>query len=172
MKNIDGSTLKLNWLAFLPVLFLMVLLAVTACTSIDCPANQSVNVRFVLKGEVDTLRDTMTIRAIRQDGTDTIVYNKGVNITFFSIRMSYTQDFDRLALLFKAKDGREWKDTISLSKTNSPHFEAVDCSPAYFHTLTSVNFTSRYISDAVINNPNVDYDTNKEHIYLYLRPHD
>lgn len=172
MKHIDGSTLKQNGLAVLPLLFLLVLLAVTACTSIDCPANQSVNVRFVLKGEVDILRDTMTVRALRQDGTDTIVYNKGVNITFFSIRMSYTQDVDRLALLFKAQDGREWKDTISLSKTNTPHFEAVDCSPAYFHTLTDIHFTTRYISDAVINHPNVDYDTNNEHIYLYLRPHD
>ena len=56
------------------------LLMFTACTSIDCPMNNSVMLKMVFKGDVTTLTDTLTITAIRTGAEDTIVYYKGVNI--------------------------------------------------------------------------------------------
>lgn len=158
--------------ATLTAIAMMLTASIASCTSIDCPLNNSVMARFVLKGEVDTLKDTLTVRAIRANGTDTIVYNRGVNLTFFTVPLSFVQETDRLAFLFKSKEGTEWKDTVYLSKTDRPHFESVECGPNYFHTLTGVSSTKRYIEDIVINHSNVDYDATKEHLYLYLRPHD
>lgn len=159
-------------ISLLPLCLLLFVLAISACTSLDCPLNNTVRVHFVLAGEVETLSDTLTVSVTRADGTDTIVYNKGVNLTNFSIPLSYTQETDRLKLLFKAEDGRVWNDIITITKTNEPHFEAVDCHPAYFHQLTAVSSTNNYIDNIVINHPQVDYDVTQEHIYLYLRAHD
>ena len=40
---------------------LIVALLITACTTLDCPMNNTVSVRFALRGPVDTLADTLTI---------------------------------------------------------------------------------------------------------------
>ena len=63
------------------------LLMFTACTSIDCPMNNSVMLKMVFKGDVTTLTDTLTITAIRTGAEDTIVYYKGVNISSVSVPM-------------------------------------------------------------------------------------
>lgn len=143
----------------------------SACTALDCPLNNIVSVRFDLKGAVDTLSDTLTISAMRTTGTDTILFNKGVETTYFLLPMSYTQDEDRL--LFEVADTAaktKIKDTVTIAKTNQPHFESVDCSPAIFHTITSVTHTGNAIDSIVINNPNVDNDETKENLYIYFHP--
>ncbi|MBQ7422330.1 MAG: hypothetical protein IJV27_09350 [Prevotella sp.] len=141
-----------------------------ACSSIDCPLNNTVYMRIALKGDVDTLKDTLTISTVRTDGADTILFNQGVNLTYVTVPMSYAQDED--ALIFQISDttGVTKRDTLWIAKQNQSHFESVDCSPSYFHTITAVSHSRNNIDSVTINEPNVDYDATKEHLYLYLHP--
>ena len=63
-----------------------------ACSSIDCPYNNTVYSQYVLmKGgglKADTLTDTLTILTKTRDGQDTIIFNRGVKTTSYSLPMS------------------------------------------------------------------------------------
>ena len=85
--------------------------------------------------------------------------------------MIYSGDSDRLRFVFTSKDGLTTVDTVTVGKTNVSHFESVDCSPVFFHTLTSVAATGTRISRIEINNPNVDYDGTKENILIRFTAH-
>ena len=58
---------------------------------------------------------------------------------------------------------------MRINKVNTPRFESVDCQVAYFHTITAVESTHNFIDSIVINNPNVDYDTEKQHFRIYFK---
>lgn len=135
-----------------------------SCSDIDCPVTNGVWANYVVQG--DTLRDTLTISAIRENKTDTVLLNKQVNTTKFSLPMSYSGDSDKLRFVFTSKAGVTTVDTVTVSKTNISHFESVDCPPAFFHTLTAVSAKGTRVSQVEINNPNVDYDGTKEHILI------
>ena len=135
-----------------------------SCSDIDCPVTNGVWANYVVQG--DTLHDTLTISAIRENRTDTILLNKQVNTTKFSLPMSYSGDSDKLRFVFKSKAGVITIDTVTISKTNISHFESVDCPPVFFHTLTAVSAKGTRVSQIEISNPNVDYDSTKEHILI------
>lgn len=155
-------------------LFIVLTAALLAgCSAIDCPMNNMVHTRFAFKGEVSTLTDTLTVWAVRQNGTDTILYNRGVNISTFSIPISYQQEEDMLVFQFKNPTTKvSTNDTIYIKKENTPHFESADCPPTFFHKLTEVSCTHHLLDDVVINETEVDYDATKQHIYIYYRPSD
>ena len=117
----------------------------------------------------DTLTDTLTTLTARRDVKDTIIYNKGVKTTSFSLPMSYTRDQDALFILLKDTLGRTVRDTIRVSKTNTPHFESVDCAMSYFHTITAVSTSHHTIDSVVLINPNVTYDTSSPHFRIYFK---
>ena len=144
-----------------------------ACSSIDCPYNNTVYSQYVLmKGgglKPDTLTDTLTILTTRRDGQDTIIYNKGVKTKSFSLPMSYTRDQDALFLQLKDTLGNVVHDTIKVNKTNTPHFESVDCPMSYFHTITAVSTSHHGIDSIILVNPNVTYDTSSPHFRIYFK---
>jgi hypothetical protein len=146
-------------------------IAITACTSIDCPLNNVVYMNIVMAGEVDTLKDTLSVTIIRHDGTDS-VYNRGIKVTSLKLPVSYTGDCDRLVLTTTDTSKVQRVDTVCVYKINTPHFEAVDCSPNYFHEITSVTTTHNAIDSIVLNDSHLNYDTSKEHLYIYFRPHE
>ncbi|MBR0490304.1 MAG: alpha amylase [Prevotella sp.] len=148
----------------------MMLVVLTACTSIDCPLNNLVKVNLIMKNGNETLSDTITITAIRTS-SDTI-FNRGVNISSLAVPVSYTQEEDLLQITLNDTLGNTYKDTLTIRKTNQIHFEAVDCPPNYFHTLTGITTTCHAIDSVVIKNPNIDYDSSKENIYIYFTPRD
>jgi len=153
----------------IPLLFAVISLA--ACTALDCPMNNTVSVRFDLRGSVDTLSDTLTVSAVRKTGADTVLFNRGVETTSFMLPMSYAQEEDEL--LFEMIDTVTktlTTDVVKIKKTNQSHFESVDCNPSIYHTITGVSHTKNAIDSIVINNPNVDNDETKEHLYIYFRP--
>lgn len=151
---------------------LIVALLITACTTLDCPMNNTVSVRFALRGLVDTLADTLTIMAVRPDKDDSTLFNRGVETTHFLLPMSYSQDEDELRFeMIDTITKTVTTDIVKIQKTNQPHFESVDCNPAFFHTITGVTHTKNAIDSVVINNPNVDTDETKEHLYIYFHPH-
>lgn len=151
---------------------LIAALLITACTTLDCPMNNTVSVRFALRGPVDTLADTLTIMAVRPDKDDSTLFNCGVETTYFLLPMSYSQDEDELRFeMIDTITKTVTTDIVKIQKTNQPHFESVDCNPAFFHTITGVTHTKNAIDSVVINNPNVDTDETKEHLYIYFHPH-
>ena len=143
----------------LPALLLAAaaMMLAVSCASIDCPMDSLVYTQYQLRtasGAVDTLADTL-------------------NITEFSLPISYAQAQD--VFFIETKDSvaeTVWLDTVTVTKEDHPHFESVDCSPAYFHTLTGVSYTRNALDSVVIVNPDVNYDTSKKHFHIYFKHRD
>lgn len=159
--------------AVAPLLLLALLFFHAACSSIECPIQNTVFTVYSIKdgaAAVDTLKDTILIWTTRNDGKDTLLlYNRGIQLTTFNLPISYTYDEDTLYFYCWAENYAA-QDTVWISKTNTPHFESVDCSASYFHKITSVRTTHHAIDSLIIHNPIVDYDP-KEHFYIRFKAH-
>lgn len=159
---------------FLPLAAAMLLLLITACSSIDCPMNNLVYTQYQLMradGKADTLSDTLTITTNRDDGNDSVLINKEVDAKTLSLPISYTNPVD--SFFFEMRDTATktvFVDTLTVEKENTMHFESTDCGVSYFHKLTSVNCTKHRIDSVRIINPDVNYDTSKKHFYIYFSP--
>ncbi len=156
--------LPLSFIAFVVMTFYL-----SACTSLDCPLNNKVSIKCCMKGEVDTLNDTLTVRALRADGSDTILFNRGTYTTYLTFPPSYSNKEDVLAFDVTDTTGTV-SDTIRITKSNHPHFESVDCGPTFFHDIIGIYHTHHAIDSIVINYPHVDNDTTNEHLYIYYHP--
>ena len=93
----------------IPLLFAVLLSG--ACSSIDCPLNNTTYAVYTLDGEVKMLTDTLTITTKRNDGRDTILLNKSVNTTDFRLPMSYKGDNDMVIL--------SMTDTFHVTRTDT-----------------------------------------------------
>ena len=153
------------------VLAMMALLLV-GCSSIDCPIISTVSARYMVRGASDTLHDTLTVRALRINNSDTILLNRSVLTTYFDIPMSYGQAADQLRFTLTDTTSTIINDTVTLYKTDIPHFESVDCSPSYFHQFTNLQCTHHMLDSVSIAKPAVNYDTNSTHINLYFHSDD
>jgi len=157
---------------FLPFLTVLLLLA---CSTIDCPVENIVEVRYAVKafdGEsevADTLKDTLNVWATRQNRNDTLIYNHGYDVKAFSLPVSYTNPED--VLVFQVTDSlnQSKTDTVWITKENTPHFESVDCPTRYFHQLTAVRSTHVRIDTIIINNPSVTYDSSVKHLHIHFK---
>lgn len=157
------------------VILLLTAMAIAACTSIDCPVQNTVLTVYSLQkanGTPDTLGvDTLWVWTQKSNGRDTLLNSLyGESATSFYLPISYTQPEDVLCLAVTDTAGAFYLDTIRIKKENIPHFESVDCQAAYFHTITDVSTTHDIVDSIVINNPNVNYDTQTTHLKLYLKP--
>ena len=147
------------------LLYLLIgMTTLAACSTIDCPLNNTVNCKYMLRGAVTTLPDTLTISSMRSDGTDSVIINKQVNTDSFSLPMSYNRSEDILVM-----QTNTLFDTIKVEKTNTPHFESVDCGVNYFHTITNVTYTRHAIDSVVIHHNFVNYDASQQHFYIYFK---
>ena len=151
----------------IPFVIFMVL-AMMGCTSLDCPLNNTVYTKYKLMGDNKTLKDTLTVSTKKIEGTDSVLINKDVNVDSFSLPMSYSLDEDVLFFEIHTLSKQVFKDTVTVSKENRSHFESVDCSPSFFHTITDVKTTHNYIDSIVINQKEVNYDASKAHFYIYF----
>ncbi len=166
------------------IIVILLIVAISACTSIDCPVQNLVYTSYELKkstGKTDTLNnDTMWVWTQRADGTDTVISKQingnlelncffGSTASAFQLPISYTQPEDVLYMLLRSSKGGSYIDTVRIKKENIPHFESVDCQVAYFHEITSVATTHHVIDSIVINNPHVNYDAKTTHFHLYLK---
>lgn len=162
-KNWKGKEKRL-----LPLSLFIFLLLTTACNSLNCPLNNRVYTTYSLAG--DTLIDTLTISTPIPNGNDSVLINRNVNTTSFSLPISYQGPEDVFYLEIKDTLNVTTLDVITVKKEDTPHFEAVDCNPSFFHTITDVTYTTNGIDSIVINNPNVTYDQTKEHFHIYFKP--
>ena len=155
----------------LALMFLLV--AGISCSSVDCPMNSLVYTQYAVcnaDGSTATLQDTLTISTNRADGNDSVLINRDVNISSFSLPISYSMPEDSFFIALKDTLLRETLDTLVVSKQDLPHFESPECAPAYFHKITAVSCTHHGIDSVAINYPDVNYDTSKKHLYIYFSP--
>lgn len=168
------------------------LLVLAGCTSIDCPLNSSVYSYYGLykaDGTADTLNDTLTIitRQLTPE-QDPVLINQDTKVSRLKVAMSYDSPQD--VLYFLMHGTRTYNDTVivdndttvnvvsysvgltdtvTVEKTDEMHFESVDCNPSFFHTISRVTHTKHVIDSIVIQNPKVDYDSQREHFRIYFR---
>ena len=155
------------------LLGLAVIGVLLSCSTIDCPVNSLVETKYEFyssTGETLTLLDTLTVVTARQDGIDT-VFNKGSNISSFSLPISYSHPEDVFVFRFKG-DGGQTADTVWIKKEDYPHFESVDCNPLFYHDLTAVKCTHNLLDSIVIKNPSVTNDNQVVHLYIYPKTGD
>ena len=145
-------------------IILFAIATMVSCSTLDCPLNNTVYTKYKLDGNVTQLTGSyMTISTNKQDGEDSILINKDENVDSFMLPMSY-----------EIQDAQErvFKDTLIVSKDNHPHFESIDCSPSYFHTITGVTTTHHLIDSVVINHKDVNFDATKSHFLIYFGTRD
>ncbi len=151
-------------------------LCMSACSSIDCPVQNTVEVYYGIYTyengvEVaDTLNDTLYIWTQREDGKDTLL-NRYVGKTAFSLPPSYSHPEDML-VFYLVDTANVWTlDTVWIQKNDIPHFESVDCAAHFFHELTAVRSTHRGIDTIFINNPSVTYDPSVVNFHIHFKNH-
>ena len=144
-------------------------LLVVSCSSIDCPLNNRVYVIYKLQGDETPLSDSLTISTNRINRNDTVLLNHVVNTDSFQIPISYQRPEDVLYFRRSNNTGLNIIDTVIIKKEDVPHFESIDCSPNFFHTIKSVQHTRLGIDSIIINKANVTYDTSKPHLFIYFK---
>lgn len=148
---------------------------IAACSTIDCPVQNKVAVNYAVKTIVDgvevkdTLTDTLYVWSMRSDNKDTLILNRGIAISSFSLPVSYTHPEDKLVFCLVDTNDVSTVDTVWLKKEDIPHFESVDCSAHFFHTLTAIRSTHKAIDTIFINNPKVNYDSSLDHIHVHFK---
>ena len=152
-----------KWLLFLSVAL------VASCSSIDCPVKNVVATYYKTydsNGDSIKLSDTLSITSKTKEGKDTLLLNRGIGISKFSLQISLSHPEDELYFHF-FKDDYDVMDTVWVQKEDYPHFEDIECKAEFFHHLTGVRYTKHGIDSLVIKYSNVDYDDTKIHFYLY-----
>ena len=154
------------------LVYLLLVALLVACSSVDCPIDSTVTTLYQIRNSDGTelaLTDTMTVTSTRSDGKDTVLYNKAIDVTEFTLPISYSHPEDVLVFSFDNSNNGNLHvtDTVWVKKNDYPHFESVDCNTQFFHTITDVRYTCNYIDSIVINNPSVTYDSQTVHFYLY-----
>lgn len=145
-----------------------------SCSNIDCPLSNSVSAKYIFYNSAGkasaVVKDTLTVKAA---GTDTILFNRGVNLTEVNLPMSYRQNADTL-LFCISNTGESRTDTVVVGHTNEAHFESIDCSPSMFHKITSVTLKKgsgsenvARIDSVALNNPKVNYNV-AENFKVYI----
>lgn len=145
---------------------------VSACSSIDCPVQNTVYTVYELRGadeQKDTLRDTMFVFSRRNDGSDTLLFNAGIGLTSFALPIGYANPEDTLLFILVNRPDYIVADTVFIKKENIPHFESVDCSASFFHRLTDVRTTHNAIDALTIKKDFVDYDAQTAHFYIRFK---
>jgi hypothetical protein len=156
------------------MLYLIGLVIIVSCSSIDCPLSNTVVTRYCFyntNGDSIALKDTLMVSTVRKDGSDTLILNRHVEKPSFSLPISYSHPEDVLYFNIYNTDYSIF-DTVWVKKEDIPHFESVDCNAAFFHRLTDVRYTTHFIDSIVIKNPSVDYDKTTIHFYIYPKIND
>ena len=154
-------------------IILFAILTMVGCSTLDCPLNNTVYTKYKLAGNITKLTGSyLTISTTKKDGEDSILINKDENVDSFLLPVSYTGTEDILYFEVQDAEQRSYKDTVTVSKDNQPHFESIDCSPSYFHTLMGVKTTHNLIDSIVINHKDVNFDATKAHFLIYFGSRD
>lgn len=155
--------------ACLVVLLVLSVIITNACSSVECPLNNLVQMSFKLKGDVTSLPYTLTVSTPRQESNDTIVLNMISAVDSFILPISYIHPVDTFYFDLKGEGDIQLFDTIFISKENHQHFQSVDCAGSYYHNLKSATSTRHALDSISIHTPYVTNETHEAHIYIYFK---
>ena len=147
-------------------------LLVAACSSIDCPIENQVYTVYHINnnvGEETTLEDTLYVWTQRADGTDTLLIGRATGQSSLQLPISLRNTEDMFVFLISDTLRQMTLDTVWVSKSDTPHFESVDCKATFFHELLGVRSTHNGIDTVTINNPHVNYDPSQEHFHISFK---
>lgn len=154
------------------IVALLATLMVYACSSIDCPVQNTIYTVYQLgtaDERADTLRDTLFVFSRRADGSDTLLFNAGIGLVSFALPIGYANPEDTLEFVMVNRPDYIALDTVFVKKENIPHFESVDCSASFFHRITAVRSSHNAIDTLTINKDFVDYDAQTAHFYIRFK---
>ena len=154
------------------IVALLATLMVCACSSIDCPVQNTIYTVYQLRTadeRADTLRDTLFVFSRRADGSDTLLFNAGIGLVSFALPIGYANPEDTLEFVMVNRPDYIALDTVFVKKENIPHFESVDCSASFFHRITAVRSSHNAIDTLTINKDFVDYDAQTAHFYIRFK---
>lgn len=157
---------------------LLALLALTACTSINCPLDSIVvwTLTFYDSETEEPLKLPCTL-TVEAEGVSSPLFNQGTALNSMPLPMSNVAPTDTLYLCW-SNEATAATDILYVDHTNKPHFEAIDCPAAIFHNITDARYvahtegTSPVVVDSVrIIRQQVDYnDVENIRIYLHNNP--
>lgn len=107
------------------------------------------------------------------DGNDTTLINNQYGVSALNLPMSYVGDSDTYTFTIADDDENPTTtivDKITISKTNKPYFEDVECMPRYNHTITEIEHSANYIKDFELKNNSVTNNASVTNIILRVRP--
>lgn len=149
---------------------LLMVLGVAACSSEDCPINNTVMGKIAFYnpyGEAVYFSGMLSVSVVRPQG-DSVVLNRKDNASSVLFPLSYMHTTDTLILDYN--DGMAY-DSLYISHINTPTLVSVDCGTAMFHTITSVSSTYHVIDSIVFKSSEVNYDE-RENIQIIYRNDD
>jgi hypothetical protein len=164
------------------------MMAMAACSSIDCSLNSKVLCNVQLQdsnGDSVVLAYPLTVALVYPNG-DTVHYvNQKSDVSSFDIPLSYLGEEDMMLLELSITDTitvttdtgtvktaytYSLSDKIRISKSNEPWFESVDCNAHYNHTIFSADAdTHNFIDHIVINDAFVTNDPKKKNLFIRIR---
>ena len=160
------------------LLFFFVVVCLVACSSIDCPVDNTVSVQYEVcdkAGKAWALKDSLSVVTMRVNGeyvditallnSENVTLNRLIGKSSFSLPMSYSHPEDVLFFCF-TDTVKTVVDTVWIKKDDIPHFESVDCNAAFFHEITDVRHSRHYIDSLVLLNRSVTYDQQTVHFRL------
>lgn len=157
----------------LPIAILLIILGMTACSSEDCPINNTVQGKMVFYnslGDAVSINAMLSMAVVRPQG-DSVILNKKMNATDAVFPLSYTNETDTFIYCYDLNGTLVTYDTLYISHTNTPTLVSVDCGTAMFHTITAVSSTHTLIDTLIIKSPEVNYDE-RENIQVIYRTND
>jgi hypothetical protein len=86
--------------------------------------------------------------------------------------MSYVGDSDEYTITLENDNENPTKtltDKITISKTNKPYYEDIDCAPRYNHTITNLEYTDNFIESLELKNNYVTNNASITNIILRIR---
>ena len=157
------------------LLFFFVVVCLVACSSIDCPVDNTVSVQYEVcdkAGKAWALKDSLSVVTMRVNvditallNSENVTLNRLIGKSSFSLPMSYSHPEDVLFFCF-TDTVKTVVDTVWIKKDDIPHFESVDCNAAFFHEITDVRHSRHYIDSLVLLNKTVNYDQTTVHFRL------
>lgn len=149
-----------------PLILLLVVIGMSACSSEDCPINNIVAGKMAFYnhlGDPVAISGTLSVSVVRPQG-DSVVLNLMSNTSELAFPLSYTHETD--TLIFNYNGGIAY-DSIFISHTNIPTLVSVDCGTAMFHTITAASSTHHVIDTLIIKSSDVNYDEHENIQVIY-----
>ena len=146
--------------------------ALAACSSIDCPVENTVRTVYQViddDGAEISCADTVYVWSQRFDGQDTLLLNRAVGASQYSLPISSQRPADTLVWLVADTLHQFTLDTVVVEKEDLPHFESVDCATSFFHRIHRISTSHHGIDTIIINRSFVDYDSQTPHFYIRFK---